>query len=271
MTARSPLDARPLLIGVAHLPPLPGSPGAKPSRGGVPAFVARAVADAVAYAEAGFSAVSVENYGDSPFFKDSVPPETIAALAAACHAVRAALPDDVAVGVNVLRNDGRAAIAIAAACGLQFVRINVLSGAMVTDQGVIEGRGADVLRDRARLAPHVRIFADVRVKHAAPLAPRPLDEEVKDLVTRGGADAVIVTGPRTGAAADVERLREVRAAAGGTPVLVGSGTTAANVASMLALADGVIVGTSVKRGGVTTNPVDAARARAFVGAAAAAR
>jgi membrane complex biogenesis BtpA family protein len=259
--------ARPFLVGVVHMPPLPGAPRAAASRRGEGAFVARAVADARAYAAAGFSAVTVENYGDSPFFKDHVPPETVASLSAACHAVRSALPAELQVGVNVLRNDTRAAVAVAAACGLDFVRVNVLSGAMVTDQGVIEGRGADVLRDRARLAPHLRIFADVRVKHSAPLAPRPLDEEVKDLVTRGGADAVIVTGARTGATADVERLREVRAAAGRTPVFVGSGTNAANIAAMLALADGAIVGTSVKRGGVTANPVDPARARAFVRAA----
>jgi uncharacterized protein len=257
-----------ILIGVVHLPPLPGAPRAKPSRRGAAAFVARAVSDAAVYVGAGFRAVSVENYGDAPFFKDRVPPETVAALAAACHAVRASLPDEISVGVNVLRNDARAAIAVAAACGLDFIRVNVLAGAAVTDQGVIEGRAADVLRDRARLAPQVRVYADVRVKHSAPLAPRPLDEEVKDLVTRGGADGLIVTGPRTGATADVERLREVRAAAGKATVLVGSGTTAENIASMLALADGAIVGTSVKRGGVTSNPVDPARARAFVRAAA---
>jgi membrane complex biogenesis BtpA family protein len=267
MPVRSPLDARPLLVGVVHLPALPGAPAWRPTRHGRPDFVARAVSDAVAYAEAGFDAVIVENYGDAPFFKDAVPAETVASLAAACHAVRTVLSGAMAVGVNVLRNDGLSAMSVAAACGLDFVRVNVLAGTMATDQGVVEGRAAEIARARARLSPRVRIWADVRVKHAVPVAPRNLDEEVRDLVHRGGADLVIVTGPRTGAPADLDRLRAVRSAADGTPLVVGSGATAANVAAALAVADGVIVGTSVKRGGATGNPVDPGRARAFASAA----
>ena len=267
MPARDPLASRPLLVGVVHLPPLPGAPGWRPAARGVPGYVARAVSDAVVYAEAGYDAVIVENYGDAPFFKHEVPSETVAAMSAACHAVRTVLSTTVAVGVNVLRNDGLAAISIAAACGLDFVRVNVLAGTMATDQGLVEGRAAEIARARARLAPRVRVWADVRVKHAVPVAPRDLDAEVRDLVQRGGADAVIVTGPRTGAAVEFGRLREVRVAAETTPLVVGSGATVANVAAALKVADGVIVGTSVKRGGVTSNPVDPGRARAFAAAA----
>lgn len=260
MSVPDRLSARPLLLGVVHLPPLPGAPGAS-----VPAsFLSRAVADARTLFEAGFHGVVVENHGDAPFFKDHVPPETVAAMAIACRAVREVAPEGCAVGVNVLRNDTLAAVGIAAAAQLDFLRVNVLTGAVVADQGLIEGRAAEVLRARARLAPWVRILADVRVKHAAPLASRPLAEEVADLVGRGGADWLIVTGARTGAATDLGGVAEVRAAARGTPVIVGSGVTAQTAAATARAADGMIVGTALKFDGVVGNPVDPVRAHALV-------
>lgn len=263
-----PLDRRPLLIGMLHLPPLPGAPSWVPpatrERSGLPAWAAHAVKDAETLVAAGFDAVMMENFGDAPFFKERVPPETIASMSVAACAVRRALPAHVAIGVNVLRNDASAAVAIAGAAGLDYIRVNILSGAAVTDQGVIEGRAAEVLRLRARLAPEVRILADVRVKHARPLAARPLEEEVGDLVRRGGADAVIVSGVSTGAGVDEEELAAVSRAAGGTPVLIGSGATAANIASLLTHCQGAIVGTSIKRAGRTTARVDARRAASFI-------
>lgn len=253
---------------MVHLPPLPGAPRALPTVAARrPAWIKRAVEDARLLDDAGFDGVIVENYGDAPFFKDHVPPETTAALAVAASAVREALPPRTAVGVNVLRNDARSAIGIAAACGLDFIRVNVLAGAAVTDQGLIEGRGAEILRARARLAPDVRVLADVRVKHAAPFAPRPLEEEAADLAGRGGADALIVTGTRTGAGVAAEALQRVRSALPDALLLAGSGVTADSVADVLEVADGVIVGTAIKRGGRTVNRVDAKRAAAFIDAA----
>jgi len=266
-----PLARRPLLLGMVHLPALPGapawSPPARPDRSGLPAWAAAAVKDAKALSAAGFDAVLIENFGDAPFFKQRVPAETIAALSLAATAVRQALPTRIAVGVNVLRNDAHAALAVAAAAGLDCIRVNVLSGAAVTDQGLIEGEAAEVLRLKAAIAPHVRILADVRVKHARPLVERPLEEEVGDLVARAGADFVIVSGERTGAGVDATELAAVRRAAGDTPVLIGSGATTSNIADLLRVCDGAIVGTSLKRGGVTTAPVDTRRARRFVAAA----
>jgi hypothetical protein len=263
-----PLDADPLLIGMVHLPPLPGAPGSKPSPGRRrPRWRTRAVADAKALSAAGFSGVLVENYGDAPYYKERVPAETIAAMTLAAHAVREALPPRMAVGVNVLRNDGRAAIAIAAAAGLDFVRINVLTGAVVADQGLIEGRAAELLRERARLAPRVRILADLRVKHAEPLAMRALSEEARDATGRAGADAVIVSGPETGTPVDEDALEALREAVPEAVILVGSGADVDSIGYLLESADGVIVGTAIKRGGRTTAPVDPKRARAFVAAA----
>lgn len=260
------LTKRPLLIGVVHLAPLPGAPGWSPGDGLSP-LLKRALKDARVLARAGFDGVLIENFGDAPFFKDAVPSETVAALAVVACAIREALPAQVEVGVNVLRNDALSALSIATAAGLGFLRVNVLSGAVLTDQGIVEGRAAEVARTRARLVPKARILADVRVKHASPLAERPLEDEVQDIVERGGADAVIVTGPRTGAEVDGEILERVRRAASDVPLLVGSGANAQNIGRLLVLADGVIVGTALKRGGQTTAPVDPRRAARFVAAA----
>jgi uncharacterized protein len=153
-----------LVIGVVHLPPLPGSP----KWGGNFGFVIdRAVADAQAYARGGADAVIVENFWDAPFTKTNVGPETIAAIAVAGSALRAAIK--IPIGFNVLRNDACSALALCAACGGAFVRVNVHSGAMLTDQGIIEGDAYNTIRYRQRICPDVLLFADIHVKHAVPL------------------------------------------------------------------------------------------------------
>lgn len=249
---------RPCLVGVVHLGALPGAPG---YRGSMERLMERAVADATEYEQAGFDAVIVENFSDAPFYPQRVPAETVAALAVACREVRRAIR--LPVGVNCLRNDGLAAMAIAAAAELDFVRINVLAGAAVTDQGIVVGEAHEVARARARLRSQVLIAADVRVKHAAPLASRPIEEEVADLLERAGADMVVVSGGRTGDSPDEERLSAVARAAGTAPVWIGSGLRSDNAAQLLSVASGAIVGTSVKRGGVTTAPVDRKRVQAL--------
>lgn len=251
---------RPWLAGVVHLAALPGAPRFS---GSIVNIIKKAIADARVYESCGFDAVIVENFGDSPFYPGRVPPETIAALTAAACALRAEI--QIPLGVNCLRNDGVSAIAIAAAANLQFIRVNVLAGAAVADQGIVVSEAHEVLRARARLAPNVQIFADVHVKHAAPLAPRPVEEDAADLVERAGADALIVSGTRTGFAPDSAAIEKVVNAIGRrAPVLIGSGLTLANSGELLKVASGAIVGTSVKAGGKTTNPVDRVRAAALV-------
>ncbi|MEX2322886.1 MAG: BtpA/SgcQ family protein [Acidimicrobiia bacterium] len=252
----------PRLIGMVHLGALPGSPAFDGDLTGV---IDRGRRDAATLADAGFDAVMVENFGDAPFFADTVPPATIAAMTVAAAAIADAV--DVPIGINVLRNDALAALAIASAVGAGFIRVNVLSGTMFTDQGPIVGRAAEVARARRTLAPNTRVFADVFVKHATPPPGSSLRLAAADLWERGGADALIVSGDGTGDPVDPGTLSEVTAAVPGAPVLVGSGATAQTVGSLLAKASGVIVGTAVKVGGVTTAPVDATLARQFVAAA----
>ncbi len=246
---------------------MPGDPFH--SQGGFDAVLAAARRDARALVEGGVDAILVENFGSAPFPKGTpeqpTPPHQIAMLALAVAACREA--GDLPVGVNVLRNDARSAIGIAAACGAAFVRVNVHVGAYVTDQGLIEGRAFETLRYRREIgADQVAIFADVRVKHASPLAPRPVHAEAEDCLKRGGADALVVTGTGTGKPVSAVLLEEVAAAAGDAPVFIGSGLDPARAPQLAPLADGAIVGTWVKEGGEVTAPVDVARVRALVAA-----
>lgn len=220
-----------------------------------------ALVDAAALASGGVDAIMVENFGDVPFRRDEVEPQTIAAMTLAIGEIRRAVP--VPIGVNVLRNDARGALAIAAVVGASMIRVNVHTGAMLTDQGIIEGRAAETLTLRARLGVDVKILADIAVKHARPLAEFPIEEAAADAVERGLADALIVTGSRTGAGVDFERLARVRAAVG-VPVLAGSGVTADSIDALRPACDGVIVGSWLKLGGRVAAPVDAARVARLV-------
>lgn len=238
--------------------PLPGSPRWE---GDLKAMVDRAIADARAYKKGGADAVIIENFGDAPFTKGPVAPETVAAMALAGFGVRAMV--QVRVGFNVLRNDPRAALALCAVVGGDFIRVNVHCGAMVTDQGVIEGHARETLLARALLCPPVRILADVYVKHAAPLGDRPLEVVARDTSERGRADALIVSGPGTGSPAALDDVKRVRAACPAATLLLGSGVTSENVGAFAPFIDGVIVGTSVKRGGRVDNAVDPRRVAAL--------
>jgi membrane complex biogenesis BtpA family protein len=225
--------------------------------------VAAAVADARALVEGGMGALLVENYGDVPFTAGRVEAATVAAMTVAVAEIRRALPGT-PLGVNVLKNDARSALAVACAAGARFVRVNVLAGAVVADQGLVQTPAHEALRDRRLLGADVRILADVQGKHAVPLAPVALEQQARDLVHRALADGLIVSGPATGEVTPVGDVKRVRSA---VPLLVGSGVTPESVAELLSVADGVIVGTSLKRDGDVRAPVDPARVRRLVAAA----
>jgi membrane complex biogenesis BtpA family protein len=247
-----------LLIGVVHLAPLPGSPRFKEKLADI---VRKAVADARAYESGGADAVIIENFGDVPFTKSAVAPETIASMAVAGRAVRDAI--QLPIGFNVLRNDAHAALALVAACDGSFIRVNVHTGAMLTDQGLIEGDAYQTLRLKKHLCPTAQIFADVHVKHAVPLGDWTIEDSAHDTVERGLADALVISGTGTGMATDVEDVRRVRKACPRAKILIGSGITVENLKTLLPLIDGAIVGSSLKRHGRLENPVDAKRVAAL--------
>src|SRR5205807_454266 len=184
------------LIGVVHLRPLPGSPC---WQGDLEKAIALAVTDAAAYQTGGAQALFIENFGDIPFSKAAAGPETVAAMAAAGRAIHATVK--LPIGFNVLRNNARAALALCAACDGTFIRVNVHTGAMLTDQGLIEGNAYDTLRYRQQICPRAQIFADVHVKHAVPLGDCSIEDSARDTIERGLADALIVSGAGTGLAA----------------------------------------------------------------------
>lgn len=259
--SRWPLPPK-ALVGMVHLDALPGSPACTES---LRAIIESACADARALRDAGFGAIMVENFGDAPFRAVRVDPHTVACMTVVARAVREAVA--IPIGINVLRNDAQAALAVATVAQADFVRINVHCGVYATDQGIIEGRADDTLRYRSLLGSTVAIAADVHVKHARPLSTEDIASAAEETAYRGRADALIVSGTGTGKPTDLADLRTVRAAVPDRPLVVGSGASPDSVRELLAIADAIIVGTSIKQGGRTTAPVDAARARALVAAA----
>ncbi len=253
-----------------HLPALQGAAGFSlrgpvDTQDALGAIIDRAAREASTLQEAGFDAVVVENFGDAPFHAITVEPHTVAAMAQCVRAVVAACR--IPVCVNVLRNDAIAALAVAATAGARAIRVNVHLGVYATDQGMIEGRAAETVQYRQRLGADVAIWADVHVKHAQPISQPDIALAAEELVDRGRADAVIVSGSTTGRSADLDDLRSVKGAVPQCPVFVGSGVTAQNVREYLELCDGVIVGSDLKRDGRANHPLDDDRVKRFVAAA----
>ncbi len=247
------------VIGVVHLLPLPTSPR---WQGDLSAVVARAEQEATALAAGGAHGLVVENFFDAPFAKSQVDPVVVSAMTLVVQRLKqlVTLP----IGINVLRNDARSALAIATCTEASFIRVNVLTGVMATDQGLIEGEAHDLLRYRRELGCDVKILADVLVKHATPLGMPNLSAVVEDTIHRGLADGVILSGWATGRPPDVEDLKLARAAAGDTPVFIGSGASADNISELIRYSDGVIVSSSLKRKGQIEQPIDPIRVREFV-------
>jgi len=269
--ARRTRSRFPRLIAVLHLPPLPGSPGAF---GEDPAHVIqeagmRAVREAQALEKLGFEGLILENFGDTPFYKSTVPPETVASLSVIASAVREAV--SLPLGINVLRNDARAAIAVAAVSGADFVRVNVLSGVAATDQGMIEGEAATWMRELQRLgvAHRVSVLGDVLVKHAKTLSQDRVDLAIEEVALRAGATGVILTGETTGRSIDESRVAEASACARhlGVPIFAGSGATPETLPFLLEHLTGVIVGSAIRQGGKAGAPLDLNRCKKFLLAA----
>ncbi len=246
-------------VGVIHLLPLPGGPRRSP---GFAAVRTRALADAQALADGGAHAGILENFGDSPFAAGAVEPHVVAFCAILASEIRARHPHLV-LGLNLLRNDARGALGAAAASSAAFVRINVHVGAMVTDQGLLQGDAHHTLRYRRELGSDIAIVADILVKHAVPLGAATAGSVAADTWRRGAADVLVVTGEGTGRPADPARAEEVRQAVPEARVWIGSGVTEASLGAWRSIAHGAIVGTALHRDGHLGAPLDLERIRAF--------
>ncbi len=247
------------IIGVVHLLPLPTSPR---WGGSLKVIIDRAEQEATALASGGVDAIIVENFFDAPFVKDQVDPAIVSTMSLVVQRLMnlVTLP----IGINVLRNDACSAMAIASCVNAQFIRVNVLTGVMATDQGLIEGQAHRLLRYRRELGSDVKILADVLVKHARPLGAPNLTTAVQETIERGLADGVILSGWATGSPPNREDLELATAAAKGTPVFIGSGATWENIPMLIQAADGVIVSSSLKRRGKIEQPIDPIRVSQFV-------
>lgn len=246
------------VAGVLHLPPLPGAPACE---GSFQAVVDHALRDAEALLAGGIRSVVVENFGDAPFFATTVPPHVSAMMSVIGARIRA---DFESLGINVLRNDGHAALGVAAATQADFVRINVFTGSAWTDQGLIQGQAAELTRYRSLLRQEdTAIMADVRVKHAVPAGTSCIETLAREATGRGGADGLIVTGSGTGEPTAMDDVRRVKDVVREKPVWVGSGATPETISEIRELADGVIVGTVLHRDGDTRAPIDVDRVRSI--------
>lgn len=250
------------LIAVVHLPPLPGSPrwGGDPRE-----VVERALGDAAVARDAGFDGLILENFGDAPFSREFAGRGAVAGLTAAAARVVDAV--DMPVGINVLRNDALSAVAVSAAVGARFVRVNVHTGAAVTDQGLIQSDAMSTMMAVRDQAPGLKVFCDVLVKHASNLGATEIERAAEDTLERGLASALIVTGDATGEPASLDDVRRIKRVLPEAPVIVGSGVNAETAAGVLEEADGIIVGSAVMKGGSAANPIDPERATTFVKAA----
>ncbi len=249
------------VIGVVHLLPLPTSPR---WGGNLQRVIDRAEQEATALASGGVHGIIVENFFDAPFTKGSVDPAVVSAMSLVVHRLQqlVAIP----VGLNVLRNDAHSALAIASCVQAQFIRVNVLTGVMATDQGLIEGCAYELLRYRRELGSEVKILADVLVKHARPLGSPNLTTAVQETIERGLADGIVLSGWATGSPPNLEDLELAKAAAKETPVFIGSGANWENIGRLMQSADGVIVASSLKRKGDINHPIDPIRVRQFIDA-----
>jgi membrane complex biogenesis BtpA family protein len=247
------------IIGVVHLLPLPTS-----ARwgGNLSVIIDRAEQEAVALISGGVNGIIIENFFDAPFPKSRVDPAVVSAMTAIVTRLMELV--SVPIGINVLRNDSLSAMAIASCTGAAFIRVNVLSGVMATDQGLIEGCAHELLRYRRELGSDVKIMADVLVKHAQPLSANDLTHAVRETIERGLADAVILSGVATGDPPSLEDLKLAKAAAGSIPTFIGSGANFKNISSLMQFADGAIVSSSLKRQGKIENSIDPIRVSQFV-------
>ena len=247
------------LIGVVHLQALPGTPGNKLDVAGITSI---AVDEARMYRDAGFHGLMIENTHDRPYLKASVGPEIVAAMSVIGAEMRrnVALP----LGVQVLAGANSSALAVALACGASFVRVEGFVFAHVADEGLIEASAGALLRYRRAIgADHIRVFADVKKKHSAHAITADVDiAETAKAAEFFSVDGVIISGIATGQPAQPAEVAAV-ANAVSIPALVGSGITADNIGSF-SNADAFIVGSSIKKDGLWSNPIDLEKARGLV-------
>jgi membrane complex biogenesis BtpA family protein len=255
-TIESLFGVKRALIGVVHLQALPGTPANKLDLATIKSI---AVDEAGVYKEAGFHGILIENTHDRPYLRAEVGPEIVTTMSVIGAAVRGAVA--LPLGVQVLAGANSGALAVALACGADFVRVEGFVFAHVADEGLIESSAGALLRYRRAIgADHVRIFGDIKKKHSAHAITADVDiVETAKAAEFFAVDGVIISGIATGEPAEPSEVAAV-AKAVSVPTLVGSGVTAENI-NEFAKADAFVVGSSIKKDGLWSNPIDMQRTR----------
>lgn len=251
-----------VLIAMAHVPPLPGTP-LYDERAGVNGLIDAVARDTAILLEAGFDGILFCNEGDRPYELNA----GLESAAVMSRVVTECKPSDLPFGVDFLW-DPRCALAVAVATGAAFMR-EVCTGVWESDMGLWQTNAAEVLRERRRLdASDLKILMNITPEFASPIGNRSPGQMARSTVVSSLADGILVSGAMAGAEADISTLQEVRAAVPPeTPVLLNTGARESTIATYLSHADGCIVGSSLKVDGYTWNPVDRERALRFVEAA----
>ncbi|RSK55642.1 BtpA/SgcQ family protein [Bacillus canaveralius] len=241
------------VIGMVHLRPLPGAPHFK--GGNLDEVYDWAIRDAAALEEGGVDGLIIENAWDIPFSKpEDIGFETVAAMTSVVNRLKT--HTDLPIGINCLANGAIQALAVAKAADLPFVRVNQWVNAYIANEGFVEGASAKAARYRSQIkGEDIRMFVDVHVKHGSHsiIADRNLADQTHDNIFFD-ADVLIATGTRTGNETELTEIEGIKYHTS-LPVIVGSGMTVNNAAKILSLADGCIIGSSLKEGGEWWNPV----------------
>ena len=238
-------------IGVVHLKALPGSPSYENN---LSEIYKSALEDSTALQNGGVDSIIIENFGDIPFAKNSISKLTLAHFTNIAKELSDSLNID--IGINVLRNDGESALSIADSINANFVRINILSGTMYTDQGIIEGKANKLIKLKNSLSNNIEIYADVFVKHAVPPIGYTIENQTEELLLRAGADKIIITGDGTGKEINFEQLQKLRGIVPKGQLAIGSGVNESNIENYKNVADILIIGTGFKVDQNIAKPID---------------
>ncbi len=237
------------VIGMVHCLPLPGMPG---FCGDMKKVIDQAVNDAIALEKSGMDAVIVENMGDNPFGIVLDPEQSCAlAVVSANVAQKVTIP----LGIDAAMNDYQTSISIAKAIDGAFVRIPIFVDTVEFFGGIINPCAREVMIFRKNLqAENIKILADIQVKHTHMVLPHVSIEDSAKAAESCGADAIIVTGTHVGVETPMEIIQRVRKVTK-LPLIAGSGVKVTNIKEQLSIADGAIVGSGLKEGGIIENPI----------------
>jgi uncharacterized protein len=249
------------VIAMAHIPALPGTPRYD-EISGIDYLIEHVRPDVEHLVQGGVDAIMFCNEDDRPYMLRA----GIEQIAAMTRVVTELAPTTIPFGVDFLW-DPCAAMAIAHATGASFIR-EVLSGLYESDMGTWSPNAGEVFRFRRQIgAKNVRVFFNVVPEFASPLGTRNAAQRAKSVVVSCLPDVILASGPMAGSEPNITTLREIKEAIGDVPVFVNTGANEENIKDFLSIADGVIVGSSLKVDGYTWNPVDPFRVARFITAA----